>query len=49
MAESIKREPRKPYVKPTLTVHGTVRELTQKQGSAGKIDHGNRFTPRTHV
>ncbi len=29
MGKPVKREPKKPYSKPTLTVYGTVRELTQ--------------------
>ncbi len=29
MGKPAKREPKKPYSKPTLTVYGTVRELTQ--------------------
>jgi hypothetical protein len=41
MAEPVKREPRKPYTKPTLTVYGTVRELTQKVGRTGQADGGN--------
>jgi hypothetical protein len=43
MAEPVKREPKKPkkpYTKPTLTVYGTVRELTQKVGTAGQADGG---------
>jgi hypothetical protein len=41
MPKPVKREPRKPYTKPTLTVYGTVRELTQKVGRTGKPDGGN--------
>lgn len=41
MAKPVKREPKKPYQKPSLTVYGTVRELTQKVGRAGKPDGGN--------
>jgi hypothetical protein len=40
MAKPVKREPKKPYKKPSLTVYGTVRELTQKVGVAGKLDGG---------
>jgi hypothetical protein len=48
MAKPVKREPKKPYAKPTLTVYGTVRELTQRVGARGKRD-GNLVTPiRTH-
>ncbi len=41
MHKPVKREPRKPYSKPTLTVYGTVRELTQKVGRTGNADGGN--------
>jgi hypothetical protein len=46
MAEPVKREPeeskkpKKPYTKPTLTVYGTVTELTQKVGLTGSLDNG---------
>ena len=36
----MKRQPKKPYSKPTLTVYGTVRELTQKVGVHGSRDNG---------
>jgi hypothetical protein len=49
MVEAVKRETKKPYSKPTLTVYGTVRELTQSQGPVGNFDGGGRLTPRTHV
>jgi hypothetical protein len=49
MVKTVKREPKKPYSKPTLTVYGTVRELTQSQGGNGQFDGGGRLTPRTHV
>jgi hypothetical protein len=49
MVKTVKRETKKPYSKPTLTVYGTVRELTQSQGFAGKSDGGPRSSPRTHV
>jgi hypothetical protein len=49
MGKSVKREPKKPYSKPTLTVYGTVRELTQSAGAHGNLDGGGRFTPRTAV
>jgi len=34
------RETKKPYSKPTLTVYGTARELTQRVGNHGKQDGG---------
>jgi len=40
MAKPVKREPKKPYVKPALTVYGTVRELTQKVSTSGHLDGG---------
>lgn len=50
MAKPVKREPKKPYAKPSLTVYGTVRELTQKVGSSGKRDGGRSVKKfATHV
>jgi len=49
MGRPVKLEPKKPYSKPTLTVYGTVRELTQHVGARGNSDGGSRFTPRTAV
>jgi hypothetical protein len=49
MGKPVKPETKKPYSKPTLTVYGTVRELTQSQGIRGHIDGGARPTTRTHV
>jgi hypothetical protein len=40
MVKTVKRETKKPYSKPTLTVYGTVRELTQKVGISGRGDGG---------
>jgi hypothetical protein len=40
MVKPAKREPKKTYSKPTLTVYGTVRELTQKVSPRGKADGG---------
>jgi hypothetical protein len=40
MAKPVKRETKKPYTKPTLTVYGTVRELTQRVGTHGTLDGG---------
>jgi len=48
MAKAVKREPKKPYEKPMLTVYGTVREMTHNRGTIGKYDSG-RHTARTHV
>jgi hypothetical protein len=49
MGKPVKQGPKKPYSKPTLTVYGTVRELTKSVGSRGQLDSGSRFTPRTSV
>ncbi len=40
MGKPAKREAKKPYSKPTLTVYGTVRELTQRVGNRSKQDGG---------
>jgi hypothetical protein len=48
MGKPVKLEPKKPYSKPTLTVYGTVRELTQNVGGHGAPDGGTRL-PRTAV
>jgi hypothetical protein len=40
MDKPAKPEPKKPYSKPTLTVYGTVRELTRSTGSSGTPDGG---------
>jgi hypothetical protein len=40
MGKPVKLEPKKPYSKPTLTLYGTVRELTQKVGAHGSTDGG---------
>jgi hypothetical protein len=44
MGKPVKREPKKPYSKPKLTLYGTVRELTQKVGARGNTDHGMNIT-----
>jgi len=38
MSEPSKREPGKPYSKPTLVLYGTVRELTQRGGHRARLD-----------
>lgn len=38
MDKPVKREAKKPYSKPKLTVYGTVRELTQSTGVNGQRD-----------
>ena len=50
MAKAVKGEPRKPYATPVLTIHGTVRELTQANQPGGKMDKGGSgFKHRTFV
>ena len=49
MGKPVKREPKKPYSKPTLTVYGTVRELTQNVGVNGQLDSGPPGMNRTHA
>jgi hypothetical protein len=48
MAKAVKGEPRKPYATPVLTIHGTVRELTQANQNGTKSDKGTKgFRVRT--
>jgi hypothetical protein len=47
MAEAPKSEAKKPYSPPVLTVHGTVRELTQATSATGSPDGGTGFVQRT--
>jgi hypothetical protein len=50
MVKSVRRETKKPYSKPTLTVYGTVRELTQAVGRNGRRDGGRGArSNRTHI
>lgn len=49
MDKPVKREPKKPYSKPTLTVYGTVRDLTQSVGAHGNSDSGRPPRSRTAV
>ncbi len=50
MGKPVKREPKKPYSKPTLTVYGNVRELTQTVGRGGRPDGGRGARAnKTHV
>jgi hypothetical protein len=51
MGKPAKPEPKKPYSKPSLTVYGTVRELTQRVGPRGKADRrgGNPLTNKTSL
>ena len=49
MVKPVKREPKKPYSKPSLTKYGTVRELTQTMGNKGNKDGGKGNMSRTHL
>jgi hypothetical protein len=50
MGEFVKREPKKPYVKPKLAVYGTLRELTKTVGTHGTLDGGRSLRAnRTHI
>jgi hypothetical protein len=50
MAKTAKPKPKKPYVKPTLTVYGTVQEMTETRGNRGHKDKmGNRAPAHTAV
>jgi hypothetical protein len=50
MGKPVKREPKKPYAKPSLEIYGTIRELTEKIGLHGNKDGGIRpQTSKTHV
>ena len=48
MLKPVKRDNKKPYSSPLITVYGTVQELTQKVGLRGRTDHGRPRFP-THV
>jgi hypothetical protein len=47
MGKPVKREPKKPYSKPTLTDFGTVRELTKTVGFSGQPDGARGGRNRT--
>jgi hypothetical protein len=50
MAKAVIAEPKKPYAAPVLTVHGTVRELTQANQAGGKKDAAiTGFKKRTAI
>ena len=51
MAKPEKREPKKPYAKPRLTVYGSVTDLTKKVGRTGQPDGGNPRSAKhtTHI
>ena len=50
MAKPVTGEPKKPYATPVLTVHGTVRELTQANQAGGRHDSAvSGFRIRTAI
>jgi hypothetical protein len=49
MDKAVKIVPKKPYSPPHLTVHGTVRELTQKVGPKRSLDAGKFPHNRTSL
>jgi hypothetical protein len=48
MVKPAKREPKKTYSKPTLTLYGTVRELTQRNSTANLRDKPGGGANKTH-
>jgi hypothetical protein len=49
MDKPVKRDGKKPYTPPVLTVYGTVRELTQKVGLVRHLDGGRFPRVRTSI
>jgi hypothetical protein len=49
MLKPVKRDLKKPYSSPTLTIYGTVRQLTQKVGLRRTADGGTRLRIKTHL
>jgi hypothetical protein len=49
MLKPVKRDSKKPYVSPKLTVYGTVKELTQKVGLRRTNDGGRFPRYKTHM
>ena len=49
MLKPVKRDSKKQYSSPTLTIYGTVRQLTQKVGLRGTPDNGTRFRIKTFM
>jgi hypothetical protein len=49
MLKPVKRDNKKPYSSPIITVYGTVRELTQKVSLVSKNDGGQFPRTRTHA
>ena len=49
MLKPVKRDNKKPYSSPIITVYGTVRELTQKIGLRGNPDSSLPPSQKTHT
>jgi hypothetical protein len=49
MDKPLQGGPKKPYLSPKLTVHGTVQELTKKAGVRGHRDGGKFPLFKTHI
>jgi len=47
MAKPVKREPKKLYLSPNITIYGTVQELTQHVPGSKGNDHGSKPRNRT--
>ncbi len=49
MLKPVKRDNKKPYSSPLITVYGTIRELTQHVGIRGNPDSHAPRGPKTHT
>jgi hypothetical protein len=49
MLKPVKRDNKKPYSSPLITVYGTVQQLTQNVGIKGNKDNGTNLKIRTHI
>jgi hypothetical protein len=49
MLKPVKRDTKKPYSSPILTIYGTVQQLTQKVGLRKTPDGGSRLRIKTHM
>jgi hypothetical protein len=49
MLKPVKRDNKKPYSSPIITVYGTVQELTQKVGLRSNNDGGHFPRTKTHA
>jgi hypothetical protein len=49
MLKPVKRDSKKPYSSPALTIYGTVQQLTQKVGLRRTPDGGTRMRIKTHL